>query len=255
MDEFEIFDNIESKPEDNYNSYNKNKNNNWNKKGKFVKREKIKNVIGSITIDLWNDNKPVEQQELDYNEFNNDKKFVTFILPDKMTTLTDEEMEKFTTVMKLLHKNNYRVRVICNGVKSIFKQMMNIFGEDDVKLITPWKGYCKDDKDHIQYLITDDTIKVAAYYFKGYDRLPAGIKYKKAALIGTLFGLKVDAQVSMVVTLDNNYDGKKIDFSKSPDTGDYFLAVRTFSLTLYNLAIKEDYDNLVYLLKPKDKET
>lgn len=238
---------------DNGNNYgggnNYNNNNNYGKK-KFDNKPVYTNVEGKQTINVWNGDR-VEPLELDHNSLRTNTKWCTIALGNKFYKLDEDHVKRFRTLASKMKEKGYKCRVICSNVAPILKDLKEIFG-DDLMLITPWKGYCKELKDFKQYLSSDSNLKAASYYFNNkarkYNDLAAGIKLVKSAVIASLVGLDNNELSQIVIIHDRNYDGKKIDFKQSQQTSDYILLAKPLNLTMYNIAFDKDYGDLSQLL-------
>jgi len=229
-----------------------NSNNNYGEKKKFDNKPIYTNVEGDAgrKINVW-DGDRIQPQELDLDSLKTSEKFVTMIVGNMFYKLDETELNYFKAVAKILKEKGFKLRVVCSFIKPIFKEMKEIFG-DDMMLITPWKGHCKDLKEYKQYLSSDSNLKAASYYFnnkaKKYNELPAGTKLVMSAVVGSLVGQDNNELSQLVIMHDRNYDGKRIDFKQSSQTKDYIILSKPLRLNIYNLAVKDDLVNLKQIL-------
>jgi len=254
MDDFDdMFNELDTVPkndEPNKDSYKKN--NNYNDYKKNFNKPKYTNVEGKQTINVWNNDK-VTPVELDLENMSSSTKWATISLPSKTYKLDQDDYNRFNDIIKYLKANNFKIRVVCSNVKAIHKSLVNAFGDDIIR-VTPWKGYCKEQKEYTQYLASDSNIQAACHYFKGFHNFPASIKLIKAASIGSLVGSDNNELSTLVIVHDRNYNGKKIDFQKSQLAGDYYMLSKQLSLNLFNIANDSDFLSLKTILKDNAKK-
>ena len=227
-------------------AYNNNRGNSGGFKP-YPKRDP--NIIGTNKINLWNKDEVVPV-EINLDNLNKDKKIATLVLPDKTFTPNETGKDKFKTILNLLKEKGFEVRFICNYIRGIHKEVIEIMGTDKVTHITPWATYCKDaDKDTKLYLPSDANLQAAAHYFKGFQNFHNAFKHIKASIIFSLYGYENNEPSSFVITLDPFYTSKKIDFTKSRDTADYYLIGKHLPTDVYNINNDSDMEDLRNLLK------
>jgi len=259
FDDLDDFDNISvdekpvstpsDKPSYDTSKWNKNKGNS----GGFVKKTAPKrNIIGTTTIDVWNDDKIVAK-ELEPEKFKVDSKYVTIAMPSASFKISDEALKKIKVILELLHKKEYKVRFICNYNRPVYSLLKEVFTMDNLEHVTPWPTFCKDAKEDLpQYLVSDINLEAAAHYVKNFDSKHKGHKLIYGAILTTLFGQENDTPSTYFITLDPYKTDKtgrqKIDFTKSKDTANYYLLAKALNLDIFNLAIDSDYADLEQIL-------
>lgn len=257
MDDFKSID-LNSDSEKSKSSYNNNNyNNGYNsnsynkfKKSNYNKKEKPKrNIIGEATINLWNEDK-VEPLELDTNNFKTDVKYVTMSLPSQTFKMSDDNKKKVKSILKLLKAKNYKIRFICNFNRAIYKEIVEVFDEDDIIMVTPWESYCKESKEDTKlYIPSDENIRSAAFYSKNFNKFNPALQYIYAAVFTTLYGQSNDKPSEFYITYDPyKVEANKVDFSKSKDTANYFLLSKPLGLNVINLSKDNEYADIEQLL-------
>jgi len=253
MSTFEDF-NFENEDKKSYNNnkkdyrsgkYNKYNNNGYNKSFNKNKTNKYPNIKGSYKTDIWNNDKFFVKTE-EYNPGDDsNKKIVTFVNHLKDANIDTKDKENILEIFTKLAEDGYKARIICDYAQPITKDIIRIFGKSNVYFLTPWKSYCKIlDKDVTMYLPTDKNIALAANYFKNYHKLPGAIKALNATVVATLVGLYNNEPSAFVLTYDPYYKGREIDFKNSKDASNYYILCKKFSISLFNLAVKNDVDSL-----------
>lgn len=221
--------------------------NNYKKDGFKSKKSKFTNVIGKNEINLW-DKPQVMPATLDTNKFSSEIKYATVVLPNPTYIPTEQEVLKFKKLFASLKNKGYKVRLICNYAKGIYRELMDILGSENVYHITPWKSYCKEDTKTTMYMPSDDNIKASSNYFKNFQKFNPSLQLIVSSVFTTCFGLNNNEPSTMIITCDPFYDGKKIDFTKSKDTSNYIFLSRALDLNLFNITKDEDYVSAMKIL-------
>lgn len=222
----------------NYN--NKYKNNNYNNK-----KKSYPNIKGGYKIDIWN-GKDLSIKTTPFNTNNaSDKKIVTFVNRVKGVDIDAEDKKEILEIMKKLAADGYKLRIICDYAQPLTSELIGIFEDKNVYLITPWKSYCKlNNKDMSMYMPTDNNIELAAYYFKNYQKLPGAIKAINAAVATTLVGMYNNEPATFVLAYDKFYSGKDIDFRNSKDASNFYILAKKIGISVFNLAREEEKERL-----------
>ena len=244
---FEDFDFNQESKNNNRSNFKRNYNNNGN--NNFKKKSKYPNVKGGYKIDIWG-NGNLDIKTVPYNPKNtNDKKIVTFVNRIKGVDIDDTDASDILDIMKKLAKDGYKLRIICDYAQPLTEELVETFGKKNVYFITPWKSYCKtNDKDTVLYMPTDENIKLAAYYFKNYQKLPGAIKAINAAVTTTLVGMYNNEPAMFVLSYDKFYNGKEIDFKNSKDASNFYILAKKLGISIFNLANRQDKERLSKLI-------
>ena len=221
------------------------KNKGYNKN--YSKKSADTNVKGSNEINLW-DKPTVMPLPLDTNKFKTEQKYATVVLANSSYNPTEQERAKFKKIFTSLKNKEYKVRIICNYVRAIHKDMVEILGAENIYHITPWKSYCKEDKTTTMYMPSDLNIRGAANFFKNFQKLNPALQNIMSGIFTTCFGLYNNEPSSMIIMCDPFYDGKKIDFTKSKDTSNYIFLSRALSLDIYNIEDDAKFVDVMKLL-------
>lgn len=242
----------DNRNKDNYNRSNNNggyRNNDNNRySGGYKKKPKL-NIVGKQTINLWNDDK-VYPKELDESIVKKDTKIITLVLPNLDFRMNDSEKEKVLDMLQKFKNKDYKVRFTCNAIKDIYEDVIKIFGVDNCIHIAFSATSCKIEDEKLPlHIPTDANITAAAAHVKNFFKLSAGIKYAYSSMFTSLFGSENDEYSSYVVVFDPYKQGYKVDFTKSRITANYFLMQKSLGLDIFNLADRDDYNDLSDIIK------
>lgn len=234
---------------DTTNDSNNNSSQNSDSNTQYVKKKKNENIIGENDLNLWNKD-VVAPVTLNEDDFEEDVKYITLVLPSKRFRIKGEdEREKVLKFLKRFKDKGYKLRFICNFIRDIFDDAIDIFGEDGVEMYTPWATYCKDvDTTYKMRIPSDKNIQLAHGHIKNIDNKPPFVKYLNATILSTLFGTNNKKPSSYILTYDSNWSGKMLDFKLSVDNANYILLRRELNLNIYNLHNKNNVADLAKLL-------
>lgn len=246
-------------PSTNYNSNNNSGgnnnsyggNNSYGNKKPFEKKVAPKrNVTGEMTINLW-DKEKITPVELDSTKFKEDVKIVTMSMPSQTFKMNDDDKKRLVNILNLIKGKGYKLRFICNYNRAIYEEVVDIFGMDNLIMITPWLSYCKESKEDTPlYLPSDANLSVAAHHVKNFANLSPALQYIYTGVICSLYGQDNTEPSSYYITWDpfKKAEDRKVDFSKSKDTANYFILHNQFKFTIYNVAFQGDYADLEQML-------
>ena len=230
--------------------YNK-KNTNYNKKSSKTRHNKEGNEIrGGHKLDIWKSGdlvikaKPINTDEL------KESKIITFTNHIANGPIPDNKREAILDIFKQAKSSGYKMRSVCDAMQPLLRDILEIFSKYNTYIIVPWSNYCSvGDKNIPLYMPTDDNIELAAYYFKGYHKLPGSIRAKLAAVATSLTGLRNNELTSILVTYDPYYKGKDYDFKNSKTAVNFYILANKLGISIYNMAIDEHVKSLEKLLK------
>ena len=215
----------------------------------FKKVKSDVQAIGTNDLNMWNHDS-FAAKTIDKEAFTYHNKIVTLALPSRDYVISDSELDKFKKLLGLIKSQGFKVRFTCTGISSWYKIIVEELGITSCILIAPWKNYCKELGKCTVWLPSDDNIRVAGSSDR-FDKWPSSIKYINSAVITVLCGPSNTETSTCVITHDSNYDGDKLDFSKSKDNGNIIITAKRYGIPVFNISKDNELKDLVMLLRPK----
>ena len=176
-------------------------------------------------------------------------KSFTFVMNDDNIDRDKEDM--LVKLFNILKNKGFKVRLYCNKTGKLGNRLMEMFDDENIIIVKPWKKFCPIDK-YKTWLPSNVNYEAAAYYIKNFTKLPPSVKSIATAYITLVLGPYNNSSVEYILTYDPYSIGDKIDWKKSMNTSNLITLVKwlkDINLQLFNLADENDLKDFVNLIK------
>jgi len=176
-------------------------------------------------------------------------KSFTFVMNDDNIDKDKEDM--LIKLFNVLKNKGFKVRLYCNKTGKLGNKLMEMFDDENIVIVKPWKKFCPINK-YKTWLPSNANYEAAAYYIKNFTKLPPSVKSIATAYITLVLGPYNNSSVEYVLIYDPYSIGDKIDWKKSMNTSNLITLVKwlkDINLQLFNLANENDLKDFVNLIK------